>query len=335
MNDFSNNGGKINRTFFQEVIQPNCGAVRPEVEKSPVFGVDTSVINLGDGQALAVSSDPLSLIPALGLKESAWLSVHLLANDIATTGFAPRFAQFVLNLPVDLTEKQFSRYWKYIHRFCDEIGVAVTGGHTAQVPQQESTVAGGGTMFLQAPSNKIVTADGAKAGDIIVVTKESALISSSILAKSFPQTVRNALGDELYDEACHNFWRTSSLSDGLTAADYLNPKTELTAMHDVTEGGLLGAIAEMAAASDCSFTVENEKLPVGPAPLCVTELFEIDHRFCTGAGSMVIAVKKGKEKKLVNHLNNQSIPAAAVGIMKPGNEVNIIVEGGDHPWRRE
>lgn len=329
MSAFEDQSGKISSNLFREVIQPQNGHRRTSVIKGPQFGVDTAVIDLGDGQGLATSSDPLSLIPSLGLKESAWLSVHLLANDMATTGFAPQYAQFTLNLPTDFPLEKFKRYWGHIHRLCDEIGVAITGGHTAQVPGQQSTTPGGGTMFLQASLDDIITSDGAGPGDKLVVTKESALAASSILAKSFPETVQQECGKEIYERACQNFYRTSSLKEALLAAEVLAPNRELKAMHDVTEGGLLGGIAELAEASGCGFRVDSDKLPAGEAPQRICELFEIDHRLCVGAGSMIIAVAGGQEQALVDHLQDQSVPAAVVGELTAESEGRVLIEDGE------
>lgn len=329
MSAFDNNFGKINDTVFKESLLPKTGKNRPEIKKGAAFGVDVSVIDLGGGQGLAVSSDPLSLIPNLGLKESAWLSVQLLVNDMATTGFAPQFAQFVLNLPAELSKETFEEYWTHIHHFCEKAGVAITGGHTGQVSGQESTIPGGGTMFLTAPLNDIITSDGAEPGDKIIVTKETALNSTAILAMSFPETVQNKLGKETYETACDNFYRTSVLEDALAASESLTPNTELKAMHDVTEGGVLGAIIEMARASGCGFTVDDEKLPSDEVPKRIAELFEIDHRFCVGAGSMIMAVKAGSEKKLIAHLQDRSIPAAVVGSMQNSDKGFNLIENGD------
>jgi hydrogenase maturation factor len=205
MSAFEDNSGKIASTTFKEVLLPKCGFYRKEIIVGPQFGVDTAVIDLGNEMAMAISSDPLSLIPTLGLKESAWLSVHLLANDMATTGFSPMYAQFVLNLPVTLALSDFEIYWNYIDAFCKEIGVSITGGHTCQIEGQNSTISGGGTMFLNAPKNKIITSNNAQPGDVIIVTKETALLSTSILAMSFPETVISKLGNDIYEKACQNF----------------------------------------------------------------------------------------------------------------------------------
>ena len=317
MSAFEDNSGKIGSSIFKDILLPKCGFHRKEVIVGPQFGVDTAVIDLHNEMAMAISSDPLSLIPTLGLKESAWLSVHLLVNDMATTGFAPMYAQFVLNLPITLTSADFEIYWNYIHVFCEEIGVSITGGHTCQVEGQNSTISGGGTMFLTAPKNKIITSNKAQNGDVIIVTKETALLSTSILAMSFPETVVSKLGNDVYEKACQNFYRTSSLKDALCATEILEHNVEIKAMHDVTEGGVVGAIIELAEASNCGFLIYNNKLPVGKVSMQIAELFSIDHRFSIGAGSMIIVVKKRTENKLISKLKKENIPAAVVGEITP------------------
>lgn len=326
MSAFEDNSGKIAASTFKDVLLPQCGYQREEVLVGPKFGVDTAVINLGNNLGMAISSDPLTLIPSIGLSESAWLSVHLLANDMASTGFAPMYAQFVLNLPPSLSLDAFREYWTYIHQFCEDIGVSITGGHTGQIEGQNSTISGGGTMFLTAPLNEILTSNRAAPGDVIVATKETALVASSILAMSFPETVRNKLGKEVYEKGCENFYRTSSLKDALSATEILRNNVDLKAMHDVTEGGVVGGICEMAKASGCGFRLYNDALPVGEAQRQITQLFGIDHRFCVGAGSMIMAVSKGREGELISHLQSKSIKATVVGEMTAEEEGFKIVE---------
>src|SRR5690606_36134646 len=186
MKAFEEFSGKLTAKSFQQLIRPRTGRHRPEVLYGPSFGVDTAVIDLGNNLGLAVSSDPLSLIPSIGMKASAWLSVHLMANDIATTGFTPMYTQMVLNLPPQLSVEAFDEYWSHIHQFCDELGVAITGGHTAQIEGQNSTASGGGTIFLTAPPGEITSSKCGSPDDLIILTTEAAMTSSSILARSFP-----------------------------------------------------------------------------------------------------------------------------------------------------
>jgi hydrogenase expression/formation protein HypE len=305
--------GKIENAEFEDIILNKCGYARNEVTYGPGFGVDVSVIDIPGGQALCMTSDPLSLIPSLGLEESAWLSVHLMANDMATTGFSPMYVQFVLNLPPWLSKEDFKIYWNYIHKFCKEIGVAITGGHTGAIEGQNSTISGGGTMSLIAPKADVKVSKMAQPGDIIILTKECAISSAAILAMSFPETVKNKLGKEMYEAGCSLFYQTSSLKDALVAVGPEGNLSGVRAMHDVTEGGVLGAIYEMAVASGNGVFIDNSLLPLGEVPSGICRLFDIDPRFCIGAGSMVIAAKKGYEDELVLKLQNENIPATIVG----------------------
>ncbi|MBE7175709.1 MAG: AIR synthase [Mucilaginibacter polytrichastri] len=322
------NSGKIGEDTLGDIILPFCGARRDDVLCGPAFGVDISLLDLPDGLALAVASDPLTLIPALGLQESAWLSVHLLANDMATTGFAPQFAQFVLNLPPSLTQNDFREYWRWIDRYCSDIGLAITGGHTGIVPGQESTIAGGGTFFLTAPRRAVKLSSDAKAGDAIIVTKGCAYSSAAILSKSFPETVRDRCGRETADHCAGLFYQTSSLRDALIA----NAAGGISAMHDVTEGGVLGAIYEMAVASGNGVLVNSDALPRDKHVSAVCALFDIDERFCIGAGSMIIAVEKTGVKKVLNALAADGIFAADAGEFLPAGQGKILSENGiDRP----
>lgn len=334
--------GKISSRFFDQSIRDRLGAERNEVTVSPRFGVDVSVVDLPSGLAMMMTSDPLSLIPSLGLQESAWLSVHLMANDMATTGFAPMYGQFVLNLPAGFSENDFSVYWDHIHRFCADIDMAITGGHTGFVEGQNSTIAGGGTLISIAPREEVLISSGAQTGDSVLVTKSCALSSAGILALSFPETIRQNLGKEIHDLAKESFYQTSSLKDALVAAGEKERHPEVTAMHDVTEGGVLGAIYEMAVASGKGVLVKNDQIPIGETQRRICELFDLDSRYCIGAGSMIITCKKNTSAKVIERLNQAGIPCTEVGEIKEpeygikiesnGKEEDLIYYEKDPYW---
>ncbi|MDF2190936.1 AIR synthase-related protein [Paraflavitalea sp. CAU 1676] len=323
--------GKIADNYFHQSIYPFCGAARPEVKAGAAFGVDVSIINLPNGFDMALTSDPLSLIPSIGLQESAWLSVHLMANDMATTGVAPMYAQFVLNLPESTTPEQFEEYWRHIHNYCSEIKVSITGGHTGVAAGQHSTLAGGGTMVSIAPADTFLLSKYAQPGDVIIVTAEAAMLSTAILAMSFPKFVKDKCGVENYNRACDLFYNTSSLKAGLVAAGN-DTNRQVTAMHDVTEGGILGAIYEMVKAAGTGASIEASRLPVGPAQQAVCRLFGIDPMFSIGAGSMIITARAGQYQPVIHRLQLAGINAAVVGVITEREAgINIHQHGSTHP----
>ncbi|SFQ34900.1 AIR synthase-related protein [Flavobacterium akiainvivens] len=316
--------GKIEPHLFDAYISGRCGAARPEVIAGPQFGVDVALVDLPAGMAMALTSDPLSLIPSLGLQESAWLSVQLMANDMATTGFAPQYGQFVLNLPATFSKNDFKTYWQHIDTFCKEIGIAITGGHTGFIEGQNSTIAGGGTFITVAPKDEILLSKYAQPGDAILVTKSAALSASAILALSFPETVKNKAGAEVYQKACASFYDTSCLKDALTAKS----TGYITAMHDVTEGGVLGAIYEMASASGHGAVVYADRLPVDSVQSAVCRVFGLDPKCCIGAGALVITCKKANVSSVIKALGKEGIACTEVGEVVPVQQGITRVDGG-------
>lgn len=307
--------GKVHMDLFNQLIYPYHGAPNNNLIAGPGYGVDVALVQLPGNYTMALTSDPLSWIPTLGLQESAWLSVHLMANDIATTSQPPQFAQLVLNLPESCTSSEFEAYWMHVHQYCKEIGVAITGGHTGKAAGMQATLAGGGTMITVAKTDDLLLSKFAQPGDFIVVTKEAAQIASSILALSFPDLVRSKCGQENWQQAASLFYETSSLQAGLCAGavNKMQNSKAVTSMHDVTEGGILGAIYEMAMASGCGAFLHEDQLPIGEAQQAVCGLFGIDPYSCVGAGSMIMAVKPGREEQLLLTLQQNNIKATLVG----------------------
>jgi len=243
-----------------------------------------------------------------------------------------------LNLPDTLSEADFKQYWAYIHRFCADIGVAITGGHTGFIAHQHSTISGGGTLVTVAPRDTLLTAASARTGDVILVTKQCALSSAAILALSFPETVKQGAGVEVHRLACDSFYHTSALPDARIAVDDQTGGTQVSAMHDVTEGGVLGAIYELAVASDHGVLVDSEKLPVHPIQQQVCSLFELDPRYCVGAGAMVIACHPTAATAIVGRLRTAGIPCAEVGYLTDtANGIKLIEDGRaiDMPYHDE
>jgi len=321
--------GKINEEYFKKVILPNSGFSRKEVLVGPRFGVDVALVELPNEMAMALTSDPLSLIPTLGLQESAWLSVHLMANDIATTSFAPMYLQTVLNLPTSISDAQFREYWQHIDRFCKQIGVAITGGHTGSIEGQNSTISGGGTMITIAPKNRLLTSNNAQIGDSIIMTKQCAMSSVAILAMSFPETIRQKLGTETAQKAIDLFYQTSVLEEASVVNTLNDKEIIVNALHDVTEGGVLGAVFEMSVASGLGVEIQTNKLNVSPTAISVCDLFSLDPRYCIGAGSMILSVNKQHEELALYALRANQIEANVIGHFVEASKGHRIIENDE------
>jgi hydrogenase expression/formation protein HypE len=312
--------GKIGRQYFDDVVYPRLGQKRKEVLVGPKHGCDNAIIEINEREVMAVTTDPLSIIPVLGIEDSAWLTVHLLASDLATSGIAPQYAVFDLNLPVEIASEDFEKYWMAIHEECSRLGIAIVAGHTGKFLGCNYTIVGGGMMFGFAKKDAFVAPTMAAPGDHVIITKGAAIATTGILARVFPETIARNCGNEVQQRSAAFFKSFSVVTDALTAAKVGLGGDGVRAMHDATEGGVFGALHEIAAASNCGLRIRKSAIPVAPETIKVCEVFDLDPYVSLSEGTLVIAARPEKVTRILSALHEESITAADIGMFLPISE---------------
>ncbi len=305
-----------------------AGAENPDVIVGPSPGTDASVLKIGHGRVLISSSDPVSLIPSIGPGKSAELSVHGVASDIATSGIAPRFASFNLNLPPSMPDSLLREYWLSIHRTCRQLGITILGGHTGRFEGCDYTVIGGATMSGIGNEDSYVTSGMARDGDSLIETKSAALESTALLSMSFPMTVERRLGSQLRLRGARLMSKISTVRDSLVAASTGVRVRGVTAMHDVTEGGIISATLDLARASGLNAVLEAESIPIYDEVRQICELFRMDPLKSLGQGSLLICARPGHVDRVIDKLERKRIDASVIGRMKRTGKNTIIGKGG-------
>ncbi len=305
--------GKPRQSFLNEVVFGSLGASRSQVLVGPEFGVDNSVLRIKEDKVLVVTTDPLSYIPFLGPEMSAWLSVHLLASDLTTSGLPPEYGLFDFNLPPHMGERVFARYWKSFAREWKKLGLSIVGGHTGRYPGTDYTIIGGGFLMATGSPQKYVVSSMAKNGDEIILTKGAAIETTAILARAFPTRTRRAIGSTLFDEAWHYLPKVTTVQDALTASSVGLHGLGVTAMHDATEGGVLAGMIELATASNLGLVLDTDEIPVSEETREICKLFRIDPMISLSEGSLIISSRPRKSEAILSALRSRRIPAKVVG----------------------
>jgi len=298
---------------MEKIIYPRLGKKRHEILVAPNHGLDNAVVQLGHNQVLVVTSDPLSVIPALGLQDSAWLSVHLLASDLSTCGFPPQFIVVNLSLPPHMKDEDFETYWDAFHRECSKLDLAILGGHTGRYVGSDYTVIGGGVMMTLAPEDRYLSSNMARPRDLVIMTKGVAIATTGILARTFPKTVEKKFGSSFLKRAQLHFYQFSVVKDALTAASVGLRDEGVTAMHDVTEGGLLGAIYELAQASEAGIEIDLSDVIITQEAKLICDLFGLDPYTTLSEGTLIITVKPEKAQEVLKSLKSNGIEASIIG----------------------
>jgi hydrogenase expression/formation protein HypE len=320
--------GKIDRQFFENRIAPNLGADRDDVVLGPSHGVDFGVLDIG-GRALVTATDPISILPALGFERAARFALDLILADVAVSGVPPSHLSVCFTLPETMSDDEFGTVWETIHEECADLGVAVVTGHTARYSDPSHPWIGAATAMGVGGHDEVVRPDGARDGDHLLLTTGPAVESVGLLSTLFPD--RLDLPDETIAAAQERLEEVHCVRDALTAA----AAGPVTAMHDVTEGGLAGALNEMAVGSGTRFEIEREAVPVRPGVAEVCAHLDIDPWAATSCGSLVIAVDPDDIDAVRGALEDRGTVVAEIGRVgaDEGGNGTVLVDGEalDHP----
>src|SRR5438128_2162946 len=305
--------GKAGQRILESIIYRSLGASSSRLIVGPAFSLDNSIVRLSRGRVLVATSDPLSYIPSLGPKASAWLSVHLLASDLTTSGFSPQFGLFDFNLPPTLSDASFAKYWKSSHQERKRLGLSIIGGHTGRYPGIDYTIVGGGVVMAIGPEDDYLTSSMARNGDDVVLTKGAAIETTAVLTRAFPHRVRKTLGSTLFDKAWNYLYKVSTVADALAASSVGVRHRGVTAMHDATEGGVIAGLIELTTASGLGLMVDLGQIHVSEETECLCELFRIDPLVSLSEGSLIITSRPTKTEGIRSKLSSQGIPSSIVG----------------------
>jgi len=305
--------GKVNRNYLNRVIYPRLGAVRREIIVGPKFGVDNAVIKVGPRRVLVATTDPLSYIPGLRPRESAWLSIHLLASDFTTSGFAPQYGIFDFNLPPEMGNEEFAKYWKAFAAECDKLGISIVGGHTGRYQGCGYSVIGGGVMYSVGDEVSYLTSGMGQDGDDLIITKGFAVETTAVLTRAFPRTIKKVLGDKLFEKAWRYLREVSTVKDALVAASIGVHSEGVSAMHDATEGGVIAGVLEVAAASRLGAELDLTNISISDETSTLCKFFRINPLTSLSEGTLIIAARPNRTMRVLNKLESVGIWSQVIG----------------------
>jgi hydrogenase maturation factor len=309
-------------------VFPRLGRRRGEVLVGPRHGVDVGVVDLGGGRVLVTTTDPVFVVPPYGWERSAWFAVHILASDAATSGLPPRYMTVDLNLPLSITRDEFERFWGAFHRECDTLGIAIISGHTGRYEGCGYPMVGGATVLCVGPKDGYVTPTMARPGDRILITKGPAIEAAGLFAVTFPEKLAAAHGEPFAREAQELFWQMSVVDDALTAASIGVRDAGVTSMHDATECGVWGGLAEVARASGVGMTIDKAAILVQEPVARVCRLFGIDPYTSISEGTLIITCRPHKAGEALTRLADRGIPVSNAGEVTDASQGVCYVEGG-------
>ena len=311
--------GKVSETVLKRSIFKQIHTKRDEVLLGAGVGEDCAAVKLSPGEIFVISTDPITGT----VKDVGMLAIQITANDLASSGAEPVGVMLTVLLPEEIEEEDIREMMRQVEEACAHFHIQVMGGHTEvtrAVTQPVISVTGVGKVR----EDRLVSTAGAKPGQDILVTKWIGIEGTSIIAKEKEKELLERFSQAFVDTAKGFDQYLSVLPDSRIAVEH-----GVSAMHDVTEGGIYGALWEVAEASGIGLEIDLKAIPIRQETIEICEYFELNPYYLISSGCMLMAADQGHD--LVRKLEAAGIPAAVIGKATDG-KARRIWNGGEESY---
>ena len=271
----------------------------------PGVGEDAAVVRIG-GELWAIAADPISFTA----HDAGRLAVTVNANDVAVRGARPTFfVAVVLVAPDEASPARIHDLLAQIRSSCDRLGVVLIGGHTEVSPGLDHSLVVG--TMMGPVRGRAITTGGLNAGDWVGMTRWAGLEGTSILMAELGDRLRQRHGAGFLDDLERDLrgdW-LSIVPEALAAA--ANPG--VTALHDVTEGGVGEALFELERASGLRLETSRDHVPVLPGTSAICRDLGLDPLGVIGSGALLVGCTDGGRESLEADLGELRVPLAWIG----------------------
>jgi len=293
--------GKIPPVELKKIVLEKQGAHSDLIELGPAIGEDAAVLR-SKSPYQVVASDPVT-----GAVENiGTIAVHVNANDVAASGADPMFFLSTILLDGNAGYSDLEAIMDDIDAACKEVGAAIVGGHTEITPGIDRTIISG-TMIGHADS--YVPTGGAKCGDAILLTKCAGIEGAAILSHERRDELQTHFGKAFVGGLQEYSSMLSVVPEARILRKYAN------AMHDPTEGGVAGALGEIASASSLGISVAEKDVPVPDDIKALCSYYSIDPLNLISSGALIATVPMERAEEALAELESEGHSATQIGTM--------------------
>jgi hydrogenase maturation factor len=162
------------------------------------------------------------------------------------------------------------------------------------------------------------------------MTKQVAVEGMSIIARDFEKLLTDKGISTGEIEVAKKMLDQISI---LPEARFAGRREGVSAMHDVTEGGLATALAELSSAGGCKIAVDMETIPIAELTRRICNAVGIDPLGLIGSGSLLICCRPEHAEGLCRKIRSEGIAVTPIGrVLEEGKGVEAFKNGRPAPW---
>lgn len=310
--------GKVSESCLKRSVLRQIHPVRKELLCGAGVGEDCAIFSFSGGNdsggehpdgelvAFCVQEAAVAVGEPAGGPEPVVTMAQLIqkcANNLAAGGAEPVAAVIALLLPESVEETDIKALMAEAQKKCGELDLQIAGGQTrvsGAVTMPVATVTAFGRADQRFRGGKV------SPGQDVVVSKWIGLQGTAMLARRHKEKLSARYPAYLVNEAASFDRYLSIIPEAATAM-----KSGVCAMHDVSEGGIFGALWELAERAGVGLTIDMKKLPLRQETVEVCECCNVNPYILLSGGSLLMTAEDGQS--LAAALEAVHIPAAVVG----------------------
>jgi hydrogenase expression/formation protein HypE len=297
----------------------------PSILINPGVGEDTAAVDVTSEEVLVLKSDPITF----ATDSIGQYAVLINANDIATSGARPRWLLTTLLFPCGVTPYEIRNVINELKTFCRQWDITLCGGHT-EITDAVTRPVVTGMMAGTVARQDLIDKRNMASGDRILLTKGVAVEGTAIIAREFSDRLKNLGMTDLEIDSSRQFLTRISI---ITEARIGAQSGMVSAMHDVTEGGLANAAEELSIAGGYQIKIDVDAIPVFAETRKVCSLLGIDPLGLIGSGSLLICCRQAGCESLLSAIRRAGIDVTCIGeVLETGQGIRAVKKAQPTPW---
>lgn len=319
--------GKISENVLKRSVLRYVTADSEVITRGAGIGNDCALFMPCRSGAVGVS--------ALSIKgrEQMRHGIYGAVNNLAAQGEIPMGIFLNILLPERAREIKLQEIMQEARDVCDRLQIHILGGHT-----QTTTAVNRIIVNVTALGNAAMAEGSSGAGEDglgnadtekrkswqgydIVVSKYIGMEAATLIAGEKEEELLARFPRNMVEEAKAYRDLLSVIPEAMIAG-----KEGAILMHDIREGGIFGAIWEMAQRVGAGLIIDIKKIPMKQTVVEICNYYDLNPYEILSEGCLLMVAKNGED--LVNALAQQEIPAAVIGRMTDSND-RIIINGDE------
>ena len=304
--------GKLKTELLEKYIFNKLSSNREEVIIKSGTGLDCAVMDFG-GDLIVASADPITGAS----KNIGSLAINVSVNDVSCQCADPVGVLMTVLIPPSARLEDLKEIIEDANNTAKKLNVDIIGGHT-EITDVVNKILISTTVLGRVNKKNMPDIKSIKAGDVIAVSKYVGIEGTSIISNEKDEVKEILSRKEL------EFAKSLSKDISVLKESRLASKYGVKHMHDITEGGLYGALWETGVAIGQGLRIYYDDIPILDETNKIAEFYGIDPMKLISSGSMLMIFDKDKFKDFKNEAEKNGIKISEIGEVTEEKSTQVI-----------